>query len=74
MVTNTQKMLVAVLSQLQSHLGNYGPVEEPATIYEGTRSENYLIGAISTIIRRADEGADAKEIYKEVNQYLNDRV
>lgn len=74
MATNTQKMLSAVLAQLQSQVGNYGPAEEPASIYEGTRSENYLIGAISTIIRRADEGGDAKEIYKEVNQYLNDRV
>ena len=74
MTTNTQKMLSAVLSQLQSELGNYGPIENPSTVYEGSRSENYLIGAISTIIRRVDEGADSKEIYKDVNQYLNDRV
>ena len=74
MATNKQKMLSAVLLQLQNQLGKYGPVEEPASIYEGIRSENYLIGAVSIIIRRADEGADAKEIYKEVNQYLNDRV
>lgn len=74
MATNTQKMLSAVLLQLRNQLGKYGPVEEPASIYEGIRSENYLIGAVSIIIRRADEGADAKEIYKEVNQYLNDRV
>lgn len=74
MVTNTQKMLNAVLSQLQSELPKYGPAVLPSTIYEGVRSENYLIGAVATIIRREDEGADEKEIYKEVNQYLNDRV
>lgn len=74
MATNTQKMLVAVLSQLQNQLSKYGPVEEPPSIYVGMRSDNYLIGAISTIIRRADEGAEAKEIYKEVNQYLTERV
>ncbi len=74
MASNTQKMLAAVLSQLQPQLNKYGPIDEPSTIYEGTRSENYLIGAVSIIIRRVDEGADAKEIYKEVNQYLNDRV
>ena len=74
MATNTQKMLAAILSQLQPQLANYGPVEEPTSIYEGARSENYLIGAVSTIIRRADEGAEPKEIYREVNQYLNERV
>ena len=74
MSSNTQKMLTAVLSQLQLQLASYGPVEDPSSIYEGTRSDNYLIGAISTIILRADEGAESKEIYKEVNKYLNDRV
>ncbi len=74
MASNTQKMLSAVLSQLQSKLGDYGPIEYPTTVYEGMRSENYLISAISTIIRRADEGADKKEIYKEVNNYLIDKV
>lgn len=73
--TNQDKMMVAVLmdEQLMKY-GGYTPSEIPESIYTAMDSDNYVINSVATIIHRYREGATNKEIYNQINQYLQTKV
>lgn len=71
---NDNKMLQAVL--LDDDLmkfGNYMP-SDISTIDQALDSGNYVINAVAQIIKRTNEGASEKELWKEINKYLIDNV
>lgn len=71
---NDNKMLQAVL--LDDDLmkfGNYMP-SNISTIDQALDSGNYVINAVAQIIKRTNEGASEKELWKEINKYLIDNV
>lgn len=73
-IRNEDKMLQAVLmdEQLMKY-GGYSP-SEIGNIYQALDSENYVINAVAQIIKRIDEGATEKELWKEINEYLKRNV
>lgn len=73
--TNENKMMAAVLmdEQLMKY-GGYESSEIPESIYAAMDSDNYVINAVANIIHRYKEEASAKEIYNQINQYLQTKV
>ncbi|EGC85155.1 hypothetical protein HMPREF9303_0080 [Prevotella denticola CRIS 18C-A] len=45
-----------------------------STIDQALDSDNHVINAVAQIIRRIDEGATQKELWKEINDYLKKNV
>lgn len=74
-VTNQDKMMAAVLmdEQLMKY-GGYTPADIPESIYMAMDSDNYVIASVATIIHRYKEGANQKEIYNQINQFLQSKV
>ena len=71
---NDDKMLQAVLlDEKLMKFGNYKP-SEISTIEQALDSDNYVINVVAQIIKRIGEGASEKELWKEINKYLNDNV
>ena len=64
-ITNQDKMMVA---------GGYTLSEIPENIYTAMDSDNYVINSVATIIHHYKEGATNKEIYNQINQYLQTKV
>ena len=72
--TNNDKMLEAVLSDLDlMKFGKYNP-QNITSMYEAIYSENVTVSTVAKIIQRASDGATEKEIYKEVTEYLKKNV
>lgn len=72
--TNKDKMLHAVLLDEQlMKFGGYMP-EEIGNIYHALDSENYVINTVAQIIKRTEENATEKELWKEINEYLKRNV
>lgn len=72
--TNNDKMLEAVLSDLDlMKFGKYNP-QNISSMYEAIYSENVTVSTVAKIIQRASDGATEKEIYKEVTEYLKRNV
>ena len=72
--TNNDKMLEAVLSDLDlMKFGKYNP-QNITSIYEAIYSDNVTVSTVAKIIQRASDGATEKEIYKEVTEYLKKNV
>lgn len=73
-ISNNNRMMEAVL--LDKGLMDYGQYN-PALITSidaAFLSDNFVIGAVARIIKRADEGSSESAIYKEVNDYLKRKV
>ena len=71
---NSDKMLQAVL--MNEQLMKFGKYElsEIGSIYQALDSDNYVINAVAQIIKRTEEGATERELWKEVNEYLKRNV
>ena len=67
-------MLHAVL--MNEKLMQFGAYKESdiGTLYQALESDNYVINAVAQIIRRTNEGASDKELWKEINDYLKRNV
>ena len=66
-ISNNDKMLQAVLlNQRLMKVGNYTPADI-GTLYTALNSDNYIINAVAQIIKRAEEGASERELWKEIN-------
>ncbi|MBO5135435.1 MAG: hypothetical protein J6C15_09820 [Bacteroidaceae bacterium] len=73
-INNTDKMLHAVL--MNERLMEFGKYDhsEIGTIYQALDSDNHVINAVAQIIKRTEEGASEKELWKEINEYLKRNV
>lgn len=72
--TNNDKMLEAVLSDLDlMKFGKYNP-SEITSVYQAVSSDNVVVSTVAQIIQRLSDGATQKEIYKEVTEYLKKNV
>lgn len=72
--TNNDKMLEAVLSDLDlMKFGKYNP-HEITSVYQAVSSDNVVVSTVAQIIQRLSDGATEKEIYKEVTEYLKKNV
>lgn len=73
-ISNNDKMLQAVL--LNERLMNVGSYtsDEISTLYSALDSDNYIINTVAQIIKRVEEGASERELWKEVNDYLKRNV
>ena len=73
-ITNEDKMLQAVL--LDKNLMDFGKYTQAdiSTIDQALDSDNHVINAVAQIIRRIDEGATQKELWKEINDYLKKNI
>ena len=72
--TNNDKLLQAVLlDESLMNVGNYTPAEI-GNIYQALDSDNCVINAVAQIINRANEGASAQELWKEINSFLYNNV
>lgn len=67
-------MLRAVL--MNERLKEFGKYDdsEVNTIYQALDSDNYVINAVAQIIKRTEEGASERELWKEINEYLKRNV
>ena len=67
-------MLHAILTN--KHLMEFGKynLSDVSTIYQALASDNYVINAVAQIIKRTEEGASEKELWKEINEYLKRNV
>ena len=73
-IKNTDKMLQAVLlNERLMKFGNYN-VSDISKIDQALDSDNYVINGVAQIIKRTNEGASDKEVWKEVNEYLKRNV
>lgn len=71
---NDNKMLQAVLlDENLMKFGDYSP-SDISTIEQALDSDNYVINAVAQIIKRTEEGASEKELWKEIDKYLIDNV
>ena len=71
---NEDKMLQAVLmDERLMKYGNYS-ASQIGSIYQALDSDNYIINAVAQIIKRTGEGATEKELWKEINEYLERNV
>ena len=72
--TNSDRILQAVLkdSQLATH-GNYNPADYE-NIDSALSSDNHIVCAVAKIIDRQISGKSQKEIYNEVNHYLQETI
>ncbi len=67
-------MLQAVLlNERLMKFGNY-TASEISPIYQSLDSENHVINTVAQIIKRTNEGATDKELWKEINDYLKKNV
>ena len=67
-------MLQAVLLNEQlMKVGNY-TAADIGTIYSALDSDNYIINTVAQIIKRTEEGATDRELWKEINDYLKRNV
>lgn len=67
-------MLQAVLlNERLMNFGNY-TASDIGTIYQALDSDNHVINAVAQIIKRTDEGATERELWKEINEYLKRNV
>ncbi|MBD5289891.1 MAG: hypothetical protein HDS26_04310 [Bacteroides sp.] len=72
--TNNEKLLQAVLSNERlMKFGNYTHADI-GSLYVALSSENYVINTVAQIIKRTDEGASERELWKEINDYLKRNV
>ena len=73
-IKNTDKMLQAVLlNERLMKFGNYNVSDIPK-IDQALESGNYVINVVAQIIKRTNEDASDKELWKEVNEYLKRNV
>lgn len=73
-IKNTDKMLQAVLlNERLMKFGNYNVSDIPK-IDQTLDSGNYVINVVAQIIKRTNEDASDKELWKEVNEYLKRNV
>ena len=71
---NNDKMLQAILlNKNLMKFGNY-TAEEICKIDQALDSDNYIINAVAQIIKRTNEGASEKDLWKEINNYLKNNV
>lgn len=72
--TNKDKMLQAVLSDERlMELGKYS-LAEVSGVYEALNSDNYVINVVAQIIMGVNEKATETELWKQVNDYLKERI
>ena len=71
---NEDKMLQAVLMDV--NLMKYGKysASQIGSSYQALDSHNCIINAVAQIIKRSEEGASEKELWKEINEYLKRNV
>ena len=71
---NEDKMLQAVL--MDENLMKYGnySASQIGSIYQALDSDNCIINAVAQIIKRSEEGASEKELWKEINEYFKRNV
>lgn len=71
---NNNKMIEAVL--LDKDLMDYGQynIANIPSIFAALDNDNHIVNAVANIIQRADEGATANAIYKEINEYLKRKL
>lgn len=73
-IKNTDKMLQAVLlNERLMKFGNYN-ASDISKIDQALDSGNYVINVVAQIIKRTNEDASDKELWKEVNEYLKRNV
>jgi len=73
-LTNTDKMLQAVLQDEElMEFGRYS-YSDITSIYQALDSENPVINAVAQIINEINEGVSEKDLWKQVNQYLKDNL
>jgi len=73
-ITNSDKMLQTVLSDLKlSEYGEYNPVDYD-TIEDALKSENAIVVAVAKIIQGIQRNSSEKEIYNEVSNYLKSNL
>lgn len=73
-IKNTDKMLQAVLlNERLMTFGNYS-ASDICKIDQALDSDNYVINVVAQIIKRTNEGASEKELWKEINEYLKRNV
>lgn len=67
-------MLYAVL--MNERLMEFGKYNlcDIGTLYQALDSDNHVINAVAQIIKRTEEGASEKELWKEINEYLKRNV
>jgi len=70
------KMLQAVLGDLDlQKFGGYDLEEvDGISIDDAVVSDNAVIHAVGVIIERIDDGANQREVYNEVNEYLKNNI
>ncbi|MBO4373277.1 MAG: hypothetical protein J5826_10115 [Bacteroidales bacterium] len=72
--TNSDRILQAVLKDDRLiKYGNYDP-SDYETIEDAAASDNYIVGAVAKIIDGKSLGKTDKEIYNEVNHFLQERI
>ena len=72
--SNNDKMLEAVLTDLDlMKFGKYA-TSEITSVYQAVSSDNPVVSTVDQKIQRSSEGATEKEIYKEVTEYLKKNV
>lgn len=73
-ITNSDKMLQAVLINPQlMEFGKY-TIADFSTLSQALVSDNYVINAVARIIKGLDEKSSQNEIWREVNNYLKENV
>ena len=73
-ITNSHKILQAVLlNERLMKAGNYTPADI-GTLHAALNSDNHIINTVAQIIQRTEEGASERELWKEINNYLKRNV
>lgn len=73
-INNNDKMLHAVLmNERLMKFGDY-KLSDIGTLYQALDSDNYVINAVAQIISQTSAGANEKELWKEINEYLKRNV
>lgn len=73
-MTQSEKMLLAVLSdEALIKFGGYNP-SDYTTLNQALLSQNYVVNAVAQIIESVHDGDDKSSIYKRLNQYLQGKV
>lgn len=62
-----------LLNERLMKVGNY-TAADIGTIYSALDSDNYIINTVAQIIKRTEEGATERELWKEINDYLKRNV
>lgn len=74
MSTESDRILHAVLDDAK--LTEYGGYKESdyTDMTQALRSDNYVVSAVAQIIKLKRNGASENEMYKQLNQFLKERV